>query len=136
MTTPTLELERLMGEYRRAQAFSIALIDGLDEEQIAWRPHPDSSAIGWHLGHQAAVNHYLVRNLTAAEPTFDADLDRLFDSATPEPGRGELPQLERILAIETRHVRRRRPPSTGSPPGTSVPPSSSPSSPRVCWWQS
>jgi len=102
MTTMTTDglIDRL-ADYRRAQAYTLDLIAGLDPDQIAWRPHPNSSAIGWHLGHQAAVNHYLVRNLTAAEPTFDASFDRLFDSATIEPERGVLPSLDRILAYRS-----------------------------------
>jgi hypothetical protein len=64
--------------------------------RIAWRPESESSAIGWHLGHQPAVAHYMLRNLIAAEPSIDADIDALMDSATPERHRGDLPSLERI----------------------------------------
>ncbi len=96
MSAPTLP--ELLEEYAHSQSHSLALVDGLSDDQIAWRPHDDSSAIGWHLGHQGAVNHYLVRNLTAAETSFDTDLDRLFDSATPEPERGTLPPLAQIVA--------------------------------------
>jgi hypothetical protein len=91
-------LDALLDEYRRVRAWSLALTRDLDADQIAWRPHDDSSAIGWHLGHTGAVNHYLVRNLTAATPSLDEGLDRLFDSATVEPARGALPPLARILA--------------------------------------
>lgn len=94
----TLSLQDLLSEYDAARAYSLALVDGLDGEQMVWRPNENSSAIGWHLGHQAAVNHYMVRNLTAAEVSFNADLDAVFDSATPEPGRGELPGLAEIIA--------------------------------------
>ena len=48
--------------------------------------------------HQGAVNHYMVRNLTAAEVTFDAAFDAVFDSATPEPARGDLPSLDDTIA--------------------------------------
>lgn len=92
-----MSLGELLVEYDVAQRYSLALVEGLDEPQAAWRPHENSSAIAWHLGHQAAVNHYMVRNLTAAEVTFNADFDAVFDSATPEPGRGELPSLEEII---------------------------------------
>ncbi len=97
----TISLGSLLDEYRAAQRYSLALIEGLDSEQIAWRPHENSSAIAWHLGHQGAVNHYMVRNLTAAEVTFDANFDRVFDSATPEPGRGDLPGLEAIVSYRS-----------------------------------
>ncbi len=93
----TLSLTQLLDEYAAAQTYSINLITGLEPDQVAWRPNENSSAIGWHLGHQAAVNHYMVRNLTAAEVTFNADFDRVFDSATPEPGRGDLPPVDEII---------------------------------------
>ena len=90
-------LEDLLNEYELARTYSHDLVAVLDPDQIAWRPHANSSAIGWHLGHQAAVNHYLVRNLTAAEPSIDKRFDALFDSATPEPDRGDLPSLDDIF---------------------------------------
>ncbi len=92
-----LALSDLLTEYAVAQSYSLALVDGLAEDQVAWRPNENSSAMAWHLGHQGAVNHYMVRNLTAAEVSFDPELDAVFDSATPEPGRGSLPSLETIL---------------------------------------
>lgn len=91
-------LQELLDEYAVAQAWSLALVDGLTDEQVAWRPDENSSAMGWHLGHQAAVNHYMVRNLTAAEVSFDKAYDAVFDSATPEPGRGDIPNLADICA--------------------------------------
>ena len=93
-----MTLNDLLVEYELARTYSHDLIADLDPDQIAWRPHDDSSAIGWHLGHQAAVNHFMLRNLTAAEPSLDPALDTLFDSATPEPDRGALPSLDEILA--------------------------------------
>lgn len=93
----SLSLAELLEEYDAAQAWSLALVVGLTPEQIAWRPHENSSAIAWHLGHQGAVNHYMVRNLTAAEPSFAPDLDAVFDSATPEPDRDGLPSLDEIV---------------------------------------
>lgn len=95
-------IRALLHEFVVARAYSEALIAPLDPDQIAWRPHEHSSAIGWHLGHQAAVAHYLVRNLTAAEPSIDPELDRLFDSATPEPQRGDLPPLDATLDYRIR----------------------------------
>ena len=89
-------LASLLEEYDAAQAWSTALVADLDDDQLRWRAGEQASAIGWHLGHQAAVNHYMVRNLTAAEPTFSARFDALFDSATPEPDRGVLPSRDEI----------------------------------------
>lgn len=94
---PSLSLTDLLDEYAVAQAYSLALVDGLTPDQVSWRPDQNSSAMGWHLGHQGAVNHYMVRNLTAAEVSFDKAFDAVFDSATPEPGRGELPPLAEII---------------------------------------
>ena len=90
MDSPTIE--ELLVEYDRALAYTDSLWHDLSEEELHWRPHEESSAIGWHLGHQAAVAHFMVRNLTAAEPSIDAELDALMDSATPEPDRGALPE--------------------------------------------
>lgn len=90
-------IEELLDEYSLAQSFSLALVAGLGADEVAWRPHESSSSMAWHLGHQAAVNHYMVRNLTAAEVTFDRRFDAVFDSATPEPERGALPPLEEIV---------------------------------------
>ena len=104
-TPPDHPLRPLRAELALARAHSEALIEGLDPDQVMWRPHPDSSAIGWHLGHQAAVAHYLMRNLTAAEPSLDPTLDRLFDSANPERGRGELPPLDELLAYRAASAR-------------------------------
>jgi hypothetical protein len=90
-------LNELLAEYDGALDYTSALLTDLTPDQINWRPHDESSAIGWHLGHQAAVAHFMVRNLTAAEPGIDADLDTLMDSATAERDRGDLPDLDRLL---------------------------------------
>jgi hypothetical protein len=94
---PTPTLRDLLRELDRAHAYTEDLRDGLTPDQIAWRPGPQSSGIGWHLGHQGAVAHYMLRNLTAAEPRIDAELEALADSATPESDRGVFPPVDRIL---------------------------------------
>lgn len=90
------EIDALLDEYERALAYTEALWVDLTTEQVHWRASDEASGIGWHLGHQAAVAHYMVRNLTAAEPPIDEELDRLMDSATAECDRGELPELDRL----------------------------------------
>ena len=77
-------LAELLVEYQRALDHTDELWTDLTPEELHWRPYQQSSAIGWHLGHQAAVAHFMVRNLTAAEPPIDAALDRLMDGATAE----------------------------------------------------
>jgi hypothetical protein len=96
MSSPTLS--DLLDEYDRALAYTEALSADLTDAQVRWRAGEQASGIGWHLGHQAAVAHYLVRNLTAAEPLIDPELDALMDSATAEPDRGDLPDLDRLVA--------------------------------------
>jgi hypothetical protein len=96
--TPTATIPQLLGEYERALDHTATLWTDLSQEEVHWRPHDDFSAIGWHLGHQAAVAHFMVRNLTAAEASPDADLDALMDGATAEPNRGGLPTIERLSA--------------------------------------
>lgn len=92
------DLGELLREYDRALAYTDTLVDALTPDEIRWRRDEESSAIGWHLGHQAAVAHFLIRNLLAAEPSPDPDLDAVMDSATPERQRGDLPPVDRIAA--------------------------------------
>ncbi len=93
------EVTALLREYDRARAYTDELWKDLTPDEITWRPHENSSAIGWHLGHQAHVAHFMVRNLTAAEPSPDPELDGLMDSANPEKFRGALPTVERLGAF-------------------------------------
>lgn len=92
----TATISELLTEYDRALAYTGDLWTDLTPDEIHWRSSDDSSAIGWHLGHQPAVAHYLVRNLTAAEASLDVELDSLMDSATAERDRGTLPGVERL----------------------------------------
>jgi hypothetical protein len=93
------DIDVLLREYDRARAYTDELWRDLTPEEVIWRPHENFSAIGWHLGHQAHVAHFMVRNLTAAEPSPDPALDAIMDSANPEPGRGGLPDLDRLAAF-------------------------------------
>lgn len=93
---PMPSLRDLLLELDRAHAYTDTLQDGLSPDQIAWRPTAAFSGIGWHLGHQGAVAHYMLRNLTAAEARIDPQLEALMDSATAELDRGDLPPLDRI----------------------------------------
>jgi hypothetical protein len=105
---PSATLPELLDELGRALAHTDDLQVGLTAEQIAWRPRPESSGIGWHLGHQGAVAHFMLRNLTAAEPKIDADIEALMDSATPEIDRGVLPSIDRIREYRSRVAERIR----------------------------
>ncbi|MGQ4486025.1 DinB family protein [Streptomyces sp. SAS_281] len=95
----THELTALLREYDRARAYTDDLWKDLNPDEVTWRPHEDSSAIGWHLGRQAHVAHFMIRNLTAAEPGPDPELDGIMDSANPEKSRGALPTVERLGAF-------------------------------------
>ncbi|MDH3752272.1 MAG: DinB family protein [Acidimicrobiia bacterium] len=97
MTVPGID--ELLAEYERALAHTDGLWTDLTVDELGWRPDADSSAIGWHLLHQPAVAHFMVRNLTVAEPRVDAELERLGDSATPPRERGDLPDAERIATF-------------------------------------
>src|SRR5262249_1490157 len=101
-----MHLEMLRDEYDLARRYTQSLYADLPEAAVHWRPAPQSSGIGWHLGHQAAVNHVLVRNLLAAEPIFNPHLAPLFDAATPEERRGTLPPLHPILTYREAIARR------------------------------
>lgn len=89
-------IAELLHEYDRARAYTDQLWLDLAPDEVVWRPHENFSAIGWHLGHQAHVAHFMVRNLTAAEPSPDPELDAVMDSANPEPFRGALPTVDRL----------------------------------------
>ena len=92
------DLDDLLREYDRALAYTEALVGDLIDDEIHWRPDQESSSIGWHLGHQAAVAHFMIRNLTAAEASPDPELEPVMDSATPQRRRGDLPAVERMVA--------------------------------------
>lgn len=92
-------ISELLHEYDLARAYTDQLWRDLTPDEVIWRPYDDFSPIGWHLGHQAHVAHFMVRNLTAAEPSPDPELDTIMDSANPEPFRGALPTVERLAAF-------------------------------------
>ena len=92
-----MDLATLREEYDLALQYTRSLYEDLSEEDVQWRPKPKSSAIAWHLGHQAAVNHFLLRNLFDAEPSIEPRYDALFDAANPEENRGVLPPLADIV---------------------------------------
>jgi hypothetical protein len=95
------DLGALLDDYQDALAYTDLLWCDLSNDDVTWRPNDRSSAIGWHLGHQAAVAHFMIRNLTAAEPSPDADLEGIMDSATEEQNRGHLPDLDRLGAYRS-----------------------------------
>jgi hypothetical protein len=101
-----MEPEILREEYDLARRYTQSLYADLGEAEVQWRPGPKSSGIAWHLGHQAAVNHFLLRNLLAAEPSLNPQFDTLFDAANPEENRGSLPPLAEILAYREAVARR------------------------------
>lgn len=92
-----MDLETMRQEYELALQHTQRLYEGLDEKSVMYRPSWQGSSIGWHLGHQAAVNHFLVRNLVAAEPSLNPGFDAIFDSATDESERGTLPPLPELV---------------------------------------
>ena len=93
-----MDLETLREEYNLARHYTRTLYEDLPEADAQWRPKPKSSAIAWHLGHQAAVNHFLLRNLFDAEPSIKPHFDAMFDAANPEENRGDLPPVADITA--------------------------------------
>ncbi len=101
MSASMKTISDFLNEYDRALAYTDDLWRDLSADEVVWRPDENSSAIGWHLGHQAHVAHFMVRNLTAAEPSPDPELDDLMDSAQPEMFRGALPTIERLTSFRT-----------------------------------
>ena len=101
-----MNLEMLRDEYDQARRYTHSLYADLSEADVQWRPEHKSSGIGWHLDHQAAINHFLLRNLLAAEPSLNPQFDALFDASTPEELRGQLPSLSAIVAYREEVARR------------------------------
>lgn len=101
MTDYLKPLAELLDEYDRARSYTEDLWRDLTPDEVLWRPHENFSAIGWHLGHQAHVAHFMIRNLTAAEPSPDPELDGIMDSANPEQFRGVLPTIDRLRQFRT-----------------------------------
>ena len=101
-----MNLEMLRDEYDLARRYTQSLYADLPEADVYWRPALQSSSIGWHLGHQAVVTHFLLRNLLAAEPSLNPQFDALFDAVTPEAQRGTLPPLSSILTYREAIARR------------------------------
>ena len=128
-------LAELLVEYDRARAYTHELWSDLSEDEVRWRPQAASSAIGWHLGHQPAVAHFMVRNLTAAEASLDAELEALMDAATGEPDRGDLPTLDRIVDYRDAVAERVHFRVSAIDDGAVGPPPSYGSWPGRCWWR-
>ena len=110
MNNPFRPLRELLEEYDRALAYTDDLWRDLSPDEVVWRPRENFSGIGWHLGHQAHVAHFMVRNLTAAEPSPMPELDDVLDSANPERLRLPLPTPVRLgefrdTVAERVHVR-------------------------------
>ena len=95
------DLRPLLNDYEGALSYTDLLWCDLSNDEVTWRQNEHSSAIGWHLGHQAAVAHFMVRNLSAAERSPDPELEGILDSATDEKDRGHLPDLEQLAAYRS-----------------------------------
>ncbi len=96
-----IPLDALLVEYGRALTYTDTLWMDLDADEVLWRPKREASSIGWHLAHQPAVAHFMLRNLTAAQSRLDPDLEAVADSATAEADRGALPDPARIAALRS-----------------------------------
>ena len=93
-----MDLDSLREEYDLARRYTQVLYEDLSEADAQWRPSPQSSSIAWHLGHQAATAHFVLRNLINAEASLNPAYDALFDSASPVASRGQTPPLADIVA--------------------------------------
>ena len=121
-TDPMHDVAALLREYDRARAYTDELWKDLSPDEVIWRPSENSSAIGWHLGHQAHVAHFMIRNLIAAEPSPAPELDALMDSA--RDGRSSAAHCRPSNgspSFATPSPSACTPESTTSPPDTSEP---------------
>ena len=72
-----MDLTSLRDEYDLARRYTQALYEDLSEADVQWRPSAQSSSIAWHLGHQAAAAHFVLRNLINAEASLNPAYDAL-----------------------------------------------------------
>lgn len=92
-----MDLYILRDEYDLARRYTHSLYEDLSDTDVQWRPGPKSSSIAWHLGHQAAAAHGLVRNFIEAEVSLNPHFDAFFDAANPQENRGNLPPPAEIV---------------------------------------
>ena len=56
------EIAELLTEYDQARAYTDELWRDLTIDELHWRPTENFSPIGWHLGHQAHVAHFMYQS--------------------------------------------------------------------------
>lgn len=91
---------RLASLLAQGRARTLALIDGLDDDEVHDQPLSYLSPLVWDLGHIANFEHvWLVRALDA-ETTTDRDLDEIYNAFdTPRGVRGQVRLLPRHEAL-------------------------------------
>jgi hypothetical protein len=118
-------------ESDRARAYTDDLWRDLTSDEVIWRRHENSSAIGWHLGHQAHVAHFMIRNLIAAEPQPRPRARRTHGFRTARRFRGALPPCNDSRTSAVRSPAESTIESTQFRPAPLVHPTNSPSSPAT-----
>ena len=66
---PTTPLAAVTASAVRQREWALGLVDGLTDEQLAWRPSPTAHSIGWTLWHIARADDNAQRDITAAAAT-------------------------------------------------------------------
>src|SRR5438874_9128568 len=91
------QLEALSDARRR----TLALVEGISEEDLVRVHSPLMSPLVWDLGHIAAFEDLWLVHRFAGRPMLRADLAVVYDAfETPRAHRGDLPFLEPHAALE------------------------------------
>ena len=79
--------QQLKHHMTACRASTLALVQGLTEDEYFPQAHPDFSPVGWHLGHIAFTEALWILEHLAGQPNPLADIALLFAGGwlTPSP---------------------------------------------------
>ena len=105
--------DSLLKAYQRCRLYSLAMCDGLSDEDIQAQSMPDASPLKWHLAHTTwAFETFLLKVYSPSYQAFDESFEYLFNSyynaigqQYPRPQRGLLTRPSRETVLKYRqHV--------------------------------
>ena len=90
---------KLNSAYQAAQTRVRQLIEGLSNEDYREQPHPELSALGWHLAHCLYIENYWLREFLSADDSLTRNLDQLYlPEKSYKPQRGyNIPAKEQLV---------------------------------------
>jgi iron(II)-dependent oxidoreductase len=101
VSSPTLEAAPAIGLLQEARDRTLALVDGLSDQDLERVHSTLMSPLVWDLGHIAAFEDLWIAHRFGGLPLLREDLAEVYDAMeTPRAARGELPFLPPPLARE------------------------------------